>query len=202
VVTIGLTGGIASGKSSVARILHQLGAVVIDADQLSRQAVAIGTPVLAKITEQFGPTILAADGTLDRQRMARLVFADAEKRRQLEAIVHPEVRRLAEEQLATLQSSGAAVAFYMAPLLYERGLDTGMDQVWVVYVDARTQINRLMGRDGLSEAEAKQRLAAQMPLEEKRQRGDVVIDNSGSLAETELQVRTAWERLKKREARS
>lgn len=198
---IGLTGGIASGKSTAARLLEEFGAPVVDADLLARQAVAPGSPALAAIVDAFGSGVLQADGTLDRVALGREVFALPEARATLERIVHPEVRRLARERLRKLERSGAQVVFYMAPLLIEAGADTLCDEIWVVDVDEATQEKRVMARDGLSRQEVRQRTAAQMPLAEKAIRGDVIIDNRETVAELAGCLRRLWEReLEKRKS--
>lgn len=189
---IGLTGGIASGKSSVASLFAQLGAAIIDADQLAREAVQPGTPALAAIVRAFGPGILLPDGTLDRNALGAIIFADAAARQRLEQITHPAIKELALARLHALRQSGTAVVFYMAPLLIEAGATDRVDEIWVVHVDPETQLKRLMARDQLSRTDALIRVASQMPLEEKRRQGRVVIDNSGSLAETKLQVEKIW----------
>ena len=191
---IGLTGGIASGKSAVAAMFARLGAAIIDADQLARDAVRPGTPTLAAIVQAFGTGILQADGTLDRPALGALIFADAEARKRLEQITHPAIKELALSRLRELRAAGSAVVFYMAPLLIEAGATDRVDEIWVVHVDAETQLVRLMARDGLTRAEAQARVASQMPLEEKRRHGRIVIGNSGTLAETERQVREIWAR--------
>ncbi len=195
---IGLTGGIASGKSTVARILQRLGAVIIDADLLSREAVLPGTPAHQAIVASFGPDILLPDATIDRKALGRVVFADPDARRRLEAITHPAIASLAEERLAEARRSDAPVAFYVAPLLIEAGVTGRVDDIWVVYADRETQIARLTKRDGIGREEAEQRLAAQMPMEEKATYGSAVIDNRGTPEETERQVTALWkERIEK-----
>ena len=176
---VGLTGGIASGKSTLAAALRALGAPVIDADQLARDAVRRGSPALQAIVAAFGPRILALDGELDRKAMGALVFADPAARARLEAIVHPAVRQGVAEASARLAAEGQAVAFYDVPLLYERGLDREVDCVVVVHAPREVQVARLQARDGLTLAEAEARLAAQMPIDEKARRADVVVDNRG-----------------------
>jgi len=185
---IGLTGGISSGKSTVARLIAARGVPVIDADQLARDVVLPGTPTLAAIVELCGVRVLRADGTLDRQALGGIVFADPTLRRGLESILHPAIKRLAEEKLAQLRSSGTAVVVYMAPLLLEAGATDRVDEIWVVSVDRETQIARTMTRDGISRGEAEQRLAAQMPMEEKVKHGRIVIDNRGTLSDLEKAV--------------
>lgn len=191
---IGLTGGIASGKNTVARFLEQLGAVVIDADLLAREAVAPDSPALAQIAGLFGRSVLLPDGNLDRHVMRDMVFADPEKRSQLEAILHPAIKSLAELRLAELRKAGTEVAVYMAPLLIEAGATDRVDEVWVVTVRPEIQLERLMARDQCSREQAGQIVAAQMPLREKEHYGVVVIDNSGDLDATRQQVVAAWQR--------
>jgi dephospho-CoA kinase len=191
---IGLTGGIASGKSSVARMLEQLGAVIIDADQLAREVVMPGTPAYLAILDAFGSGILNPDRTIDRGALGRLVFADAAARKRLEKITHPAIGMRAEERLAELRRSGLPAVFYMAALLIEAGVTSRVDEIWVVYVDGETQVQRLMERDGSSREEALRKIAAQMPMEEKKKFGNVVIDNRGTMGETERQVKEIWER--------
>ena len=191
---IGLTGGIASGKSTVAAMLERLGVPVIDADRLAREVVEPGTPAHGEIVATFGETVLDPDRSINRPRLAQIVFADPEARRRLEGITHPAIRRAAEGRLAHLASSGAPVVIYMAPLLIEAGATSRVDEIWVVYVDRKTQLKRLMERDGMSRTDALARLAAQMPMKEKRRHGRVVIDNRGTVAETERLVAEIWER--------
>lgn len=192
---IGLTGGIASGKSTVARILEEKGAQVIDADQLARDVVVPGTEAHAAIVREFGRDILCPDGAIDRGKLGAIVFADPAARRRLEAITHPAIAKLAEVRLNSLRKQGTAVAFYMAPLLIEAGITGRVDEIWVVYVDRETQLARLMARDGSNLPDALRRIESQMPMEEKRSYGKEVIDNRGSLEETTRQVFEAWERL-------
>lgn len=189
---IGLTGGIASGKSTVSRILERLGAVVIDADQLAREAVMPGRSAHRSIVAAFGEGILLPDGAIDRKALGSIIFADSSARKRLEAITHPAIRDLAELRLAELRRSGVPVAVYMAALLIEAGATDRVDEVWVVYVDRETQVRRVMARDGLSRSEAEQRLAAQMPMEEKAARGQVVIDNNGTPEELERRIEEIW----------
>lgn len=191
---MGLTGGIASGKSTVAAMLRDLGAPVVDADAIVHRLQAPGGPAYGPIVAAFGPGVVAPDGTLDRRALAARVFADPEARRRLEAIVHPLVRQEMAAAVAALRQAGAPVAVLDVPLLVEGGLYRTVDEVWVVYVDPDTQVRRLMARSGLTEAEARRRIAAQMPLDEKVRYAHVVIDNRGSLAETRAQVERAWRR--------
>ncbi len=190
---IGLTGGIASGKSTAARLLAELGAPVIDADLLARDAVLPGTGALAAIVAAFGNRLLQKDGTLDRGALGKLVFGEPQARRTLEGIIHPEVRSLAQRRLQELEESGARIVFYMAPLLMEAGADSLCSEIWVIDLDEATQLQRVTARDGLSSQEARQRMAAQMPLAEKAARGDLVIDNRGSIEELSARLRGLWE---------
>ena len=190
---IGLTGGIATGKSTVAGMLAEHGAVVIDADQLSRDAVLPGTETLTQIVRLLGSQAMQADGTLDRTAVRQLVFADPQKRKQLEAILHPAIKALALQRLSEARQSGAEVAVYMAPLLIEAGATDRVDEIWVVTVRPDIQLKRLIARDACSRDQAMQMVAAQMPLAEKECYGVVVIDNSNGLDETRQQVAVAWQ---------
>ena len=191
---IGLTGGIASGKTTVAGMLAELGAVIVDADQLSREAVMPGSPALEAIVDQFGGDVLRPDKTLDRTKLAQVVFGDQAARKRLEGILHPAIRQLAEQKLAASREAGDPLVFYVAPLLIEAGALSRVDEVWIVHVDKATQLERLMAREGISEEEALQRIAAQMPMEEKRKYGRVVIENGGGIESTRNQVREIWVR--------
>jgi dephospho-CoA kinase len=186
---IGLTGGIASGKSSVAAIMAEEGIPVIDADLLAREAVLPGSVALQQIAATFGSAVIAPDGTLDRGALAGFVFSDESARRKLESILHPAIKSLAEQRLQELRDCGAPVAVYMAALLIEAAVTDRVDEVWVVYADRETQLDRLQERDAMSRTEAEQRLAAQMPMDEKKGCGKVVIDNCGSMAELQERVR-------------
>ena len=189
---IGLTGGIASGKSSVASLLERLGAAVVDADRLAREVVEPGEEALSAIVDAFGEKVLNSDGTLNRAALGDIVFSDPAARRTLESITHPAIRRRADERLARLREAGVETAFYMAPLLFEVGLAPRFDEVWVVYLDQETQLERLMARDGLGREAAESRVASQMPMEEKKRLGKIVIDNCGSREELEAQVLRIW----------
>jgi dephospho-CoA kinase len=191
---IGLTGGIASGKSSVAQLLAERGLEVIDADQLSRRAVEPGTPGLAAVVAAFGCEVIGHDGLLDRRRLGQLVFADPDKRRVLEGILHPEIRRLAEGLLQQAALSGRRVVVYMAPLLIEAGATDRVDDIWVVSVRPEVQLERLMRRDRISREEAERVVAAQMPLVDKERSARIIIDNNGTIEETRLQVEELVER--------
>jgi len=188
-VRVGLTGGIASGKSLVAAELAARGAIVIDADVLARQVVEPGTPALAAIVERFGRQVLT-DGQLDRSRLGEIVFADPLARRDLERIVHPAVRaRAAELERA---AEGAAVVVHVIPLLVETGQQQNFDFVVTVDVDQEAQIQRLRARNGFSRAEAEARIRAQATREDRRAAADVVLDNTGTLARLRDQIAALW----------
>jgi dephospho-CoA kinase len=177
---VGLTGGIASGKTTFADALRAHGVPVVDADALSRAAVAPGTPALAEIVRVFGTGVLAPDGALDRKRVAAIVFGDPEARRRLEAITHPAIRRAMLEETDRLAAAGHDLVIYDTPLLYEAGLDRVLDSIVVVWAPRDVQRARMMARDGLTTAEADARLAAQLPIDEKAARADFVVENAGA----------------------
>lgn len=188
---LGLTGGIGSGKSAVAAMFEQLGAEVIDADQLARDVVEPGQPALAEIVTAFGPDILRHDGRLDRGKLARIIFADAAARSRLNAITHPRIRERMDEEVSRRRGRPGLLLLDI-PLLYENARTGVVDKVIVVWVDLKTQVRRLTERNGLSIEEARQRIAAQMPLDEKRARADIVIDNTGSPDDTRRQVEAIY----------
>jgi dephospho-CoA kinase len=199
---IGLTGGIGTGKSTVARMFGELGAVVIDSDAIVHELQALGTPLLAEIAEAFGPGVLRADGSLDRAALGARVFADPEARARLNALVHPAVGRESLRRLEAARASGAVLVVVDIPLLFETRLrgtasraNLGSEVVVVVYAPRELQIERQLARNGYDRAEAERRLDAQLPIEEKRELADHVIDNSGSLEATRDQVRALYERL-------
>ena len=187
---LGLTGGIASGKSAVARELTRLGALVVSADGLAHQAMEKGTPGWEEVRDAFGHWVLGPGGEIDRARLGQIVFNDEKARRRLEGILHPRVIQRMEAITRDKEGDNGLLVFEV-PLLFEAGLEDMFDQVWVVAVDGETQAERLMARDGLTEAEAQARIEAQMPLAEKRQRADAVIDNSGGIEDTKEQVLVA-----------
>jgi dephospho-CoA kinase len=191
---IGLTGGIATGKSHVRARFENLGIPTIDSDVLAREALAPRSAGLTAVVERFGPNVLRADGSLDRDRLAKIVFADPEARKDLEAIVHPSVQRRTNEWFAGLDASRYRYAIADIPLLYEVARDKDFDAVIVVACTQKTQLRRLLER-GMTEAEARQRLAAQLPLEDKIARADHVIRTDGSYDETERQVQELHTRL-------
>lgn len=179
---LGLTGGIAAGKSAVSALLTELGCRVICADELARRVVAPGSPALAEIAETFGPEFIAPDGSLDRKRMGKLVFGDAAARRRLEGILHPRIRQeFAADVAAIRRDDPKAVIVYDAPLLFEVGADREVDQVLLIRVPRVVQLARLMQRDGLSEDEATRRIDAQIAPEARLQAADHVLDGTAPL---------------------
>lgn len=189
---IGLTGGIASGKSTAAKILVELGARVVDADQIARDVVAPGQPALAEIVARFGSEYLLPDGTLDRKRLGAHVFADSDERRKLNAITHPRIAAETQARLSQLREAGEPLAVYEAALLVENGAQAGLDGLIVVACAEPTQRARLMARDGLSAEEADARMAAQLPLAQKVAVANWVIDSNGTLAETRAATGRVW----------
>jgi dephospho-CoA kinase len=194
---VGLTGGLASGKSTVAAFFHELGAFHLDADRIAHELLARGGGAEADVVARFGRGIVGADGAIDRTALGALVFADPRALADLNALVHPRVRREIARRIAEHESaaSPAPVALVDAALLVETGLHRDLDALVVVACRAETQLARAVARGGLTEAEARARIAAQAPLAEKIAVADHVIDNDGPLAETKAQVRRIWEAL-------
>lgn len=192
---IGLTGGIATGKSTVARMLAGHGAIVIDADALAREVVRPGEPAFDQVVERFGIDIVLPDGTLDRARLGDSVFADSGARRDLERITHPRITEMLRERIAEALAGSAPLVVVDVPLLFENGREAMFEGVLLVYAPADVQVLRLRERNGLDDEAARQRLAAQMPIEEKRARATWVIDNSGSLDATGREVDAWWRRV-------
>jgi dephospho-CoA kinase len=196
VLKVALTGGAGSGKSTVARMFKELGAPVLDADDAAREAVKPGQPAWENLKRSFGPEFFQENGALDRGKMARLAFSDAEARQTLNAILHPEIIRIIKERLQQLKEKGVKLVIVEVPLLFETGLQDGYDRIIVVYADPAQQMHRLEGRDERDAAEIAGILAAQWPLEKKRQLAHYVIDNRGSLEDTKKQVKNVWRDLK------
>ena len=197
---VGLTGGIGTGKSEVSARLAAQGAVVIDADAIAREVVEPGTEGLAEVVEAFGPGVLSPDGRLDRPRLGEIVFADPELRDRLNAIVHPRVgARMAELEH---EANPGAIVVLDVPLIAESGRTDGYDLVVVVDAPPRVQVDRLVRRRGMTREQAKARMAAQASREDRLAIADIVIDNSGSLAELDRQVGELWSELRRRYARA
>ena len=193
---VGLTGGIATGKSTVSAMFAHLGAKIVDADLLAREVVMPGQPAHAEIVKEFGPDVLQEDGSLDRKRLGAIVFVDAAKRKRLEAITHPAIFVRQQRILSVYEEEAyEGIVIWDAALLIESSSAKRMDRVVVVVADPATELERLMARDGFSEEEARRRIASQMPLAEKVKLADHVIDNSGSRAETERRVREVYRAL-------
>lgn len=184
----GLTGGIGSGKSTVAELLEEYGVPVVSADELSRVVVAPGSEGLRLVVERFGPEILGEDGGLDRRKMAAVVFRDPERRRELEAILHPRIRDRFEQVLDALEKAGHEVAVYEVPLLFERNLQGEMKAVILVTAPMDVRVARVRSRDDVTETEVRARIAAQMDEDQKRRRADYIIENDGSLDELRREV--------------
>ena len=189
---VGLTGGIGSGKSAVAALLAEHGAVIIDADQNARAVVAKGTPGLQQVVEAFGPEVLRPDGELDREAVGRIVFSDPEQLARLNAIVHPLIAERTVQQTADAVASGATIVVYDVPLLVENGLQGMYDVVLVVAAQPTTQLERLTQQRGMAEADARARIAAQAPLEDKVAVATHVIDNDGPREALAPQVDRIW----------
>ena len=196
-VLVGLTGGIGAGKSTVAAMLAERGAVVIDADDLARRAVARGTDGFDRVVEAFGLEILEDDGDLDRGKLAGIVFADAERRSSLEAIVHPEVARLLADALEPYQGTDRIVV-YVTPLLAESGMAEGFDVIVVIVADVDRRVERLMHDRGMAADEVRARIAAQFNDEERARIADVLLDNDGEPHRLDPQVDRLWTELLKR----
>lgn len=199
-LSVGLTGGIASGKSTAAALLAKKGALLLDFDELVRRVQQRGSPVWQAIVENFGQGILRPDGQLDRPALAEVIFSDEKKRRLLEGLVHPAVIALWQDLMAGLAAPGRIV-LTDCPLLFEAGLKDLFDLVLVVHLSPQEQIKRLMERDKLSLPAARARLNAQMPIEEKLSLAHIVVDNSGTVADLNARLDEVWERLQKEEAR-
>ncbi|WP_239254974.1 dephospho-CoA kinase [Listeria ilorinensis] len=186
--TIGLTGSIATGKSTVSRRLKKAGFAVVDADVAARKVVEKGTPALEEIRQYFGEAVLTDEGELDRAKLGEIIFKDAKKRAILNKIVHPKVQAYMLKEREALFKAGETIIFFDIPLLYESHLEDIVDQIIVVRTSRQTEIERLMARDGISEEKAIQKIDTQIPIEEKELRADFVIDNDGSLEITKKQV--------------
>jgi dephospho-CoA kinase len=193
---VGLTGGIGSGKSAVSERLVALGAVLIDADAAAREVVARGTPGLEAVIKAFGPEVVLSDGSLDRERLGQIVFADAEQRERLNAIVHP----LVGERMRAAEADAASdsIVVFDIPLLVENSLASAYDVVVVVDAPMNVQVDRLVQTRGMTEADARARIAAQATSKERRTVADVVIDNAGTLDDLDRQVRALWDDLRAR----
>lgn len=186
---IGLTGGIASGKSTVAQILREMGHSVVDADALARLVVAKNGPAYREVISVFGPGFVDSSGDLDRKKLGQAVFADKKKRVQLEQIIHPKVKSLAFREKSRLETEGKSIAFYDVPLLYEKNLESEFDAVLLIYAPESIQLERMMIRNGYSESEARERMQAQIPIEQKLLRSKYVVKNTGKIEDLKNEIK-------------
>jgi dephospho-CoA kinase len=189
---VGLTGNIGSGKSTVAQMLSERGATIIDADVLARRAVEVGTAAFEKIVARWGREVLTADGQLDRAALRRLVFADHEQLEELNQIVHPEVERLRSRLVEQARKRGDALVVCDIPLLFERHMTDRFDRIILVDAHRGVRLERLVKDRGLEQTEAMDMIASQMPAELKRARADFIIENDGTLTQLERRVQDAW----------
>lgn len=189
---IGLTGGIASGKSTASAYLRELGAAIVDADAISRASTRRGGAAFEAVCAAFGD-ILGADGEIDRRKLGGIVFADEDARRKLNSIVHPAVMAESRAQIENAHASGVKMCILDVPLLFETGMEKLCDETWLIYVPREEQIRRMAERDGLDAAAAAARIDSQMPLEEKLKRANVAIDSSGTIEHTREKLRRLWE---------
>ena len=196
-LVIGLTGNIASGKSTVAQMFAERGATIVDADRLAREAVEVGTPAFDAIVARWGRGILAPDGSLDRALLRQIVFDQPEELEALNAIVHPEVGRLRDAEIAAARARGDRICVCDVPLLFERHLVEQFDRIVLVDAPRPVRLERLTRERGLTHTEAMKMIAAQMPAELKRARADFVIDNDGSLSELVRRVDEVWSQLER-----
>ena len=189
---IGLTGGIASGKSTVGAMLRQMGAVVIDTDLIAHEVTAPGSGAVMEMSRRYGSDIVKDDGSLRRDVVGKIVFSDPVEKKWLESLLHPLIRAEAEKQAQAAFEAGQKVVVLDVPLLFESGWNGQVDEIWTVYVPREIQEVRLQRRDGYTESEIADRLASQWPIDEKAKRADVVIDNTGLPESTRRQVEVAW----------
>ena len=192
-LTIGLTGGIGTGKSAVADLLQKLGASIIDADRLGHEAYTPNSQAWQQVVAAFGQEILTADGEIDRRKLGAIVFGDPNQLERLNGIMHPLMARMVEERKVALQASGEAVAVVEAAVLFEAGWDSLVDEVWTTDAPVEVVVERLHVRNGLSPEEARKRINSQMPAEERNGRSDVVVDNSTDMSALERAVKGLWE---------
>lgn len=193
---IGLTGGIASGKSTVSKILKDLGCIIIDADLISREVVKPGCETLEKITQMFGDSILNNDGTLNRKALGNIVFNNENKLQSLNEIIHPVIKETIIRRIDDYRRKNENIIIIVdAAVLIESGMDEIVDEVWLVYVDYDTQLHRLMERDGIGSAKADARIKSQMSVEDKMKRSTRIIDNSKDLNYTKAQVIELWKEI-------
>ena len=189
---IGLTGGIASGKSTACEYLKTLGAVVVDADGISRNCTRKGNPGFDAVVEHFGSGILAENGEIDRKALGAIVFSDEDKRRELNDLLHPIIIQMSRDEIVAHRKNGEQVCILDVPLLFETGMDRLCDETWLIYVPVEEQVKRLFERDGIGREAALARIASQMSLEEKLKKADISIDSSGTIEETREKLLELW----------
>jgi dephospho-CoA kinase len=185
---VGLTGGIGTGKSTVSKMIEEIGIPVIDADKISKAIVEKRSPILKKIVEEFGIEVINPDGTLNRKKLGKIVFENAEKREKLNSIMHPAVKRKIVEEISALKKAGNKICVIDVPLLIESGFTDLVHKLIVVYANESIQVKRIIERDNLTEDEAMKRIKSQMPFEEKRKYADYILDNSKSMEFTKEQL--------------
>ncbi len=193
---VAVTGGAGSGKTTVVRMFKELGAEVLDADEVAREVVAVGAPAWEELRRTWGPEFFKEDGSLDRARVAQRVFSDPEVRRQLNDLIHPQVALKIKERLEALEKQGAPLVVVEVPLLFEAGLQRAYERIVVVFTAPGDQVSRLEARDHRPQGEVAGILKAQWPLKEKLAQADYVVDNRGTLSDTRLQVKNIWRELK------
>ncbi len=194
---MGLTGGVASGKTTVANMFKKLGARVVDADELARAAVTRGSEAFKKIVQEFGSDFLNKDGELDRKKLGKYVFSDPTKKEKLEKIIHPVIGKMLMDAIESERDKKTDILILDIPLLFENNMQIWIRPVILVYTNSEKQIERLMKRENLSESEAMNIIKSQMPLEEKKKLADFIIDNNDDLIKTESQVKIIWQELQK-----
>ena len=194
-IKIGLTGGIASGKSTVAKMLREMGAIVIDADEIARQVVEPESPAWQEIVAWLGSQILDETGRIKRRVLGSIVFSDQAALKKLEAITHPRILKRLDEMVSAYEKEGADKVVLDIPLLIECAWQNKVDLIWLVYVDEQTQLQRLQTRDNFTASEAEMRIAAQMSLSEKKRFADLIIDNGGTQSETRRQIEEQWRKI-------
>ena len=192
---VGLTGGIASGKSTVSTVLAELGARIIDTDEIARQIVQSGQPAWHEIVTYFGNEVLLSDGTINRKILGEKIFKDKVARQHLEEMTHPYIEKEVQNRLAQAERDGERIVILDVPLLFEIGWQAKVDSIWVVYVEEKVQLARLMARNDFTTKQAMDRINAQMDLREKVKQADLIIDNNSDVEHTKAQVKVAWEDL-------
>jgi dephospho-CoA kinase len=192
-IVIGLTGGIGTGKSEAARILRELGGVIINADQVGHEAYTPHSEIWQEVVKAFGEDILQPNGEIDRKKLGGIVFSDAEQLARLNRIMHPRMAKMVAEQIQQLGERGTIVVVVEAALLFEAGWDSLVDEVWTTDSPEELVMGRLQARNGLSEEEARRRIGAQMSAAQRRRRSDVVIDNSGNLEDLKRTIQSLWD---------